>query len=236
MFIICILAKNLTMRLEQILSEFNDIKVIDASINHKEYIALDLSAETTNHLTLNLTNAKMFEEFIEIYLEKNFAKVAYGGYLEKRNLYKRSQVFNSGNIPERNIHLGLDLWIKAGTTVLAALDGEIHSFKNNDAFGDYGPTIILKHQVKEIEFYTLYGHLSLESLDNLHVGQKVQKGEVIAQLGQAPINGDYAPHLHFQIIKDLEEKLGDYPGVCSTDDLAFYKINCPNPNILLKIY
>jgi murein DD-endopeptidase MepM/ murein hydrolase activator NlpD len=44
---------------------------------------------------------------------------------------------------ERNIHIGLDLWIKAGTPILSALDGKIHSFISA-GFGDYGPTIILE--------------------------------------------------------------------------------------------
>ncbi len=63
----------------------------------------------------------------------------------------------------------------------------------------------------------------------------VQKGQQIATLGLPPINGDYAPHLHFQIIIDMEGKFGDYPGVCSENTLAFYKENCPDPNGLLKI-
>jgi hypothetical protein len=54
-------------------------------------------------------------------------------------------------------------------------------------------------------------------------------------LGLPPINGDYAPHLHFQIIIDMENKKGDYPGVCSSKTLAFYLQNCPDPNLLLKI-
>ena len=61
-------------------------------------------------------------------------------------------------VDERNIHLGVDIWAKEGTKVLAALDGEIHSFKNNTNHGDYGPCIILKHQLEESVFYTLYGH------------------------------------------------------------------------------
>ena len=75
----------------------------------------------------------------------------------------------------------------------------------------------------------------MESLDEKIEGQKVTKGEIIGQLGAPPINGDYAPHLHFQIIEDLQGKKGDYPGVCSTSELEFYKINCPDPNLLLKI-
>ena len=221
--------------LEQLLQEQKNVKVIDSSIDYTDYVALDLSATHTDQLNLDLTNALVFEEFIENHLSKNKAKVAFGGYLETRNLYRRSTVFKNEITDERNIHIGLDLWIKAGTSVLAALDGKIHSFQNNTALGDYGPTIILEHTIENSTFYTLYGHLDLNSLIGKEVGQIVKKGEVIAKLGASPINGDYAPHLHFQIIKDLQEKKGDYPGVCSQKELEFYSKNCPNPNLLLKI-
>ena len=69
------------------------------------------------------------------------------------------------------MHIGLDLWIKAGTPVLSALDGKVHSFDFNAGFGDYGPTIILEHQLEDQTFYTLYGHLSLDSLDGLKIGK-----------------------------------------------------------------
>ena len=68
------------------------------------------------------------------------------------------------------------------------------------------------------------------------MGDIVKKGEQIATLGLPPINGDYAPHLHFQIIIDMEGKIGDYPGVCNEKTLLFYKSNCPDPNLLLKIH
>lgn len=138
-------------------------------------------------------------------------------------------------IPERNIHLGIDFWIKAGTPVLAALDGRIHSFKNNIGLGDYGPTIILDHEIENQKFYTLYGHLSLESLQGISVGDFFKKGEHLANIGNSEVNGDYAPHLHFQIIKNIEDYWGDYPGVCNKNDLNFYIENCPDPNFLLKI-
>lgn len=221
--------------LEELLKEQKNIRVIDSSIDYKDYIALDLSATHTDQLDLNLTDAIVFEEFIENHLSNNKAKVAFGGYLETRNLYKRSEVFKNEITDERNIHIGLDLWIKAGTSVLAALDGKVHSFQNNTSLGDYGPTIILEHEIENIKFYTLYGHLSLYSLNGKAIGQIVKKGNQIATLGAPPINGDYAPHLHFQIIKDLQEKSGDYPGVCSKNEIAFYTSNCPDPNILLKI-
>jgi murein DD-endopeptidase MepM/ murein hydrolase activator NlpD len=209
--------------------------VIDSTIDYTGYIAIDLSESNSELSKINTTDATAFEEYIENYLAKNKAKVAFGGYQEIRSIYKRSTVFNDNQSDERNIHIGLDLWIKAETKVLAALDGEIHSFQNNTALGDYGPTLILEHQIENYTFYTLYGHLSLESLKNKKVGAIVKKGEAIATLGSPPINGDYAPHLHFQIIIDLENKTGDYFGVCSKNDLNFYAKNCPDPNLLLKI-
>jgi murein DD-endopeptidase MepM/ murein hydrolase activator NlpD len=219
----------------EILQKQKNVKVIAPEIEYTNYVAFDLSAPITDALQLPLTDAKLFEDFVENYLSNNNAKVAYGGYLEHRNLYKRSTVFKDVAVEERNIHIGLDLWIKAGTEVLAAVDGTIHSFQNNGALGDYGPAIILEHEIEGGTFYTLYGHLSLESLDGKTEGAAVKKGAIIGQLGAPPVNGDYAPHLHFQIIGNLQGKKGDYPGVCSKTDLAFYKENCPDPNLLLKI-
>jgi murein DD-endopeptidase MepM/ murein hydrolase activator NlpD len=221
--------------LEKLLQDQKNVKVVDSSIDYMDYLALDLSATHTDQINLDLNNAAIFEEFIENHLSNNKAKVAFGGYLETRNLYRRSTVFKNEITDERNIHIGLDLWIKAGTSILAALDGKIHSFQNNNSLGDYGPTIILEHNIDNIPFYTLYGHLSSESLIEKKTGQKVKKGEQIATLGAPPINGDYAPHLHFQIIKDIQDKKGDYPGVCSEKEVGFYTENCPNPNFLLKI-
>lgn len=221
--------------LEEILQNQKDIYAIDSTIDYKNYVAFDLSASHTDELNLDLTNSEKFEVFVENHLAENKAKVAFGGYLEHRNLYKRSETFNDKNTEERNIHIGLDLWIKAGTSVLSALNGKIHSFQNNISLGDYGPTIILEHEIEGVTFYTLYGHLSLESLDGKVEGQLVKRGEKIAELGKPPINGDYAPHLHFQIIKNIQNKKGDYPGVCSLKEVDFYKENCPDPNLLLKI-
>jgi murein DD-endopeptidase MepM/ murein hydrolase activator NlpD len=217
------------------LSHLESAKVIEPSIDYYDYVALDLSVSNKELNQHKLETARDYEVFIQNHLDKNNAKIAFGGYLETRNLYKRSTVFKNENTEERNIHIGLDLWINKSASINAALDGTIHSFQNNTALGDYGPTIILEHNINEFKFYTLYGHLSEDSLLYKKKGQEVLKGEQIANLGLPPINGDYAPHLHFQIILDIEEKIGDYPGVCSENNLSFYKNNCPNPNVLLKI-
>ncbi|MFY7670992.1 peptidoglycan DD-metalloendopeptidase family protein [Tenacibaculum sp. MEBiC06402] len=211
------------------------LKVIDENISLKEYTPISISSDNKALETFDVSSSKEWKFFLDEFLKDRKAKVAFGGYIEKRDIYKRSAYFNSSEDEERNIHLGLDLWCDSGTKVLSVLAGEIHSFKNNLNHGDYGPTIIVKHNEQGKEFYSLYGHLSLESLENLEVGQKVKQGQVIATLGKSTINGDYAPHLHFQLILDIQDFKGDYPGVASKKDLDFYKQNCPNPNLLLKL-
>lgn len=221
--------------IKEFFNQLNCAKVISNEIDYSKYVALDLTSNNKELKNRILDTAQDYEKFIQYHLDKNNAKIAYGGYKETRNLYKRSTVFKNNLTDERNIHIGLDLWINEAAPIYAALDGKIHSFQNNTALGDYGPVIILEHIVEGFTFHTLYGHLSLESIQNISVGQLVKKGEQIGNLGFPPINGDYAPHLHFQIIIDMEGKFGDYAGVCSSNTLEFYSKNCPDPNFLLNI-
>ena len=212
--------------------QIENVKVIEDSIPYSQYIPLDLSIANTKLYTMDFGNALIFKKYIENYLQKNNAKVAFGGYNEIRNLYSQNINFNED---ERNIHLGIDFWIKAGTSVLAALDGTVYGFDFNTGLGNYGPTIILEHQLENQVFYTLYGHLSMESIENIEIGTIFKKGQTLATLGDATINGGYSPHLHFQIIKNIEDNFADYPGVCSKKNLDYYLENCPDPNLLIKI-
>jgi murein DD-endopeptidase MepM/ murein hydrolase activator NlpD len=127
------------------------------------------------------------------------------------------------------------LWCAEETPVIAAFDGIIHSIADNSNYGDYGPTVVMKHCTNNISFYTLYGHLSRSSIKGLYKNTQIFKGQVIGYLGGSKVNGDYAPHLHFQIIKDIEHYEGDYPGVSSQVDIEFYCNNCPDPNLVLKL-
>ncbi|MFK7747718.1 MAG: peptidoglycan DD-metalloendopeptidase family protein [Kordia sp.] len=222
----------------QLLSDLGkqSLFVLDRNISTSDYVHLDLSVTNEQLETVDVSSSDTLGKHINRYIAINNCKVAFGGYLEKRGIYNRSEYFNDQNpATERNIHLGLDLWIEAETPIYAPLDGEVHSFQNNTNFGDYGPTLILKHTIQNVEFYTLYGHLSVASIENIHLGQRFEKGAEIARLGAANVNGDYPPHLHFQIIKDMRDFSGDYPGVSSQNDLDFYKQNCPDPNLLLRL-
>jgi len=163
------------------------------------------------------------------------SRLGIGGYNEHRTVYSRSNVFDGSNTGEepRRLHLGIDIWGNAETPVFAPLDGIVHSFAFNDRFGDYGVTIILFHQFNDISFHSLYGHLSLKDLDGLTEGKKITAGELIAHFGEPNENGHWPPHLHFQLIIDMEGRKGDYPGVCKFSEREKYLANCPNPDLLL---
>ncbi|WP_229719373.1 peptidoglycan DD-metalloendopeptidase family protein [Winogradskyella schleiferi] len=221
---------------ENLLKSLQAESLFDFIITANNFTPLDLSIHNDELKTVNISSSNDLEQFIWKHITAHNAKVAYGGYLELRGIYQRSIYFNQQNTElERNIHLGLDLWIEAETPIFAPLEGSIHSFKNNTNYGDYGPALILKHDISNFTFYTLYGHLSLDSITQIKVGAEVKQGEQIATLGTAEVNGDYPPHLHFQILKDIQDYEGDYPGVCNKADLEFYQLNCPDPNLLLKL-
>lgn len=212
------------------------VRLIAPELGFETYKALDLSDSNIELQRVGYNTSKTLSEYINNQLQKHSKQIAYGGYLEKRAIYKRSDHFKKqSKESQRNIHLGLDFWSLEGTSVHAAFDGSIHSFKNNKAFGDYGPTIVLEHQLEGFHFFTLYGHLSLGSITTAKLGSKIKSGATIGFLGGPKVNGDYPPHLHFQIILDLQGNFGDYPGVCSEEALSFYKSNCPNPHLFLDI-
>ena len=191
-------------------------------------VQLDFSAENLRLKEIDLDNRQQFEQFIENEISIMGGNCGIGGYLEERVIYRRSSHYENAESP-RCMHLGFDIWMNAGTDVFAFADGIIHSVAINDTYGDYGGTIILEHQFNKSKLYSLYGHLSHESIVNARVGSLIKQDEQIGKLGAWDENGNWPAHLHFQLIRDLQGNLGDYPGVCSKIDLPFYQENCPNP-------
>ncbi|CAM4946820.1 unnamed protein product [Rotaria socialis] len=153
-----------------------------------------------------------------------------GGYGEERNIYSQASLFSQD---ARCIHLGVDIAQPANTPIYAPLNGRIHSFKNNDKPFDYGPTIILEHVLANVHFYTLYGHLSLISLKDLSIGQSIEAGQLVGYIGEKAENGGWNPHLHFQIISDMDNMQGDYPGVASKEEALAMLHKCPDPQLIL---
>lgn len=221
---------NLSLILLKNAREFHPVIKFDAAT--EKFYPFDFS-ENSTHLPLakTIADTAAFSKWVKDTLAANDAAYGIGGYNEDRVLYRRSELFAGEEA--RSIHLGIDIWGPAGTPVYAPLGGMVHSFAFNDNFGDYGATIILLHQLETISFYTLYGHLSVADLSKVQQGAYISRGQVVGHFGEPKENGNWPPHLHFQVIEDLELKEGDYPGVCKPSEAAYYLMNCPNPTPLL---
>jgi murein DD-endopeptidase MepM/ murein hydrolase activator NlpD len=208
-------------------------KVVDYNPFTDKLYPFDFSANNTEPDTDTLTNNEKFSAWVDNKLKAGSYKYGIGGYMEHRTIYARSSHFDTEGEPRR-LHLGMDIWADAGTAVYAPLNGTVHSFADNNHFGDYGPTIILQHDLEGLALYSLYGHLSRTSLAGLQVGQAVFKDQQIAMFGNVEENGNWPPHLHFQLMFDMEGKSGDYPGVAKFSEKAKWVQRIPDPNLLLR--
>jgi len=184
----------------------------------------------------NLLEADFLDRQIAALTREAGASLAIGRYNEIRGFYTTDAFALQGNDgPQwRTVHIGLDFFAGPRTEVFAALEGTVHSFAYNKGERDYGPTIILEHKVSdELTFYTLYGHLDAGSITKIKTQQKVKKGEVIGHIGSRNENGNWPPHLHFQVILDMLGKEGDFPGVANAQQIDLWKSVSPDPWLLL---
>ena len=161
-------------------------------------------------------------------------RIGIGYYNEARPIYLHD-MFASDHHERRAIHLGVDLFAPADTPIFAPLAGTICSLRDHPGSQDFGPTLILEHRpTADLRFYTLYGHLSPEALARCQLGQELQAGDLLAHIGDYPRNGNWTPHLHFQIITDLLDD-EHFPGVCKPRLRSLYTSLSPNPNLMLQL-
>lgn len=218
-------------------------RVVEPDLHAANNVIFDLSigSRELGNL-LDLSDIDWFTRQLFERMNAAQSRVGIGRYNEARPIYTGDQYRVAGNDgPEwRTLHIGLDLFMEAGSPILAPLDGIIHSFRNNDTPLDYGPTIILQHTVdtvagEQLTFYTLYGHLSEDSLAGLYEGKPIAQGTPFAKIGSYDVNGGWPPHLHFQIITDLLDKSGDFPGVALPSQRATWLSLSPDPNLVTQI-
>jgi len=217
---------NLESLLKQNLSCFQPLFDPPLNADNTIYMALSASGNEFDGMSETELDAAVFAR-----IEAAGKIAGVGGYLENRSVYRDTDLFQGD--AERCIHIGVDVFMPAGTPVYAPLDATIHSFANRQVYGDYGPVIILRHRLQGIEFHSLYGHLGETSLQGLGQGQPISAGVKLAEIGPRPLNGNWTPHLHFQLIRDMQDYAGDYPGVVRPRELEFFKLNCPDPMPLL---
>ncbi|MGH2497133.1 MAG: aminotransferase class III-fold pyridoxal phosphate-dependent enzyme [Ktedonobacteraceae bacterium] len=207
--------------------QLENVPVFDLSVGSSELGNLLESSDT------DTIAQKLFSR-----MQATHSPLGVGRYNEARILHTSiERHIEDNNGPQwHTIHLGLDLFIAAGSPVYAPLAGIVHSFNINDETGG-GSTLVLQHSVAHgtLTFYTLYGNLSPGSLDSLRNGMPVKQGAQIARTGDYPANGNLPPHLHFQLITDMLDRQGNFPAFALPDERDIWLSLSPDPNLIAGI-
>lgn len=154
-----------------------------------------------------------------------------GGYAEKRSRMYTSPLYIKGG---RHIHMGVDIWRKAGEPVYAVADGLFWGDAFNPYELDYGSTLIYSIELSSTTLFILYGHLSRSTLGRFKRGEKIKKGQMLGWLGDYQDNGGWVSHLHLQCSNRKPEKI-DMPGVVTPEELNDALLIYPNPIPLLNL-
>jgi 4-aminobutyrate aminotransferase-like enzyme/Ser/Thr protein kinase RdoA (MazF antagonist) len=113
----------------------------------------------------------------------------------------------------RSLHLGLDLFLDAGSHVRTPLPGRVVDIYVSDLPLDYGHAILLEHNpAPEITFFSLWGHLSANTAKLRKLGEELKAGDIVGQMGSNKENGGWQPHVHLQLIAYRPAKAADVIG------------------------
>ena len=137
-------------------------RIVDVDLKSEKLEVFDLSVASTDlGLPDEIDTVEKFTKRLFNQMRDNDARVGVGRYLEPRIIYANDDfVVPSENSPERrSMHMAHDYFLLAGEPVFAPIAGTVHSFQDNTAELDYGPCIILEHQVlhrgQSITFYKI---------------------------------------------------------------------------------
>jgi 4-aminobutyrate aminotransferase-like enzyme len=213
--------------------------IIPSKLRDGDCFVLDLSVGSTflGADPANAAEPRMAQKIRDLISDRG-VNVAVGRYNEARTVYSSPLFWANANptAERRTIHLGMDLFVEPGTPVCAPFDATVHALADNLAPQDYGPVVILQHRPQNApEFFTLYGHLSRQSLTGLQIGKVIRRAQQFARIGGCAENGGWTPHLHFQIILDLLDRSTDFPGVAPASERNVFTSLSPDPNLLLNI-
>lgn len=154
---------------------------------------------------------KMWEDHCAI----TGSEVGIGPWGEERTVYTGA-MFASKLVKDtrRTFHLGLDLFMAAGTKLYTPLDAIVRSVDvEPDPLG-YGCLITLEHRPEGCPpFISLWGHLAHEAQSRLKAGDILKAGDLVAEMGDETENGHWAPHLHLQLCTDTRLTAMDLIGV-----------------------
>ena len=172
-------AAGLRARLRRQRDEGRFASVLPPELAEGPHTVFDLSVGSRWLGTTGDLDARGWTDLLFRHMRAVGATVGIGRYDEARRWYDSDAFAIQGEdgLERRTVHVGIDLFAEPGTPIHAPCDATVHSFRDNDARLDYGPTIVLRHEAGGLgEWYTLYGHLSRDSLAGLRRGQRIAAG------------------------------------------------------------
>lgn len=133
----------------------------------------------------------------KVYMPTGSGRVASAGYGSVRTNSSGRAVFHEG------VDIAPVSWDsrrRAADKIFAVADGVVGYINKYGGNSSYGVYIVLNHQDDVGEVFTLYAHLASVSED-LKVGQRVERGQEIGQMGHSSTLGIPVrrSHLHFEM-------------------------------------
>ncbi|QPC87602.1 aminotransferase class III-fold pyridoxal phosphate-dependent enzyme [Mesorhizobium sp. NBSH29] len=173
----------------------------------------------------------------DAYCAQTGVALGLGPWGEERTVYT-SDIFRSRFVEgvRRIHHLGLDLFMPAGTPLYTPLDAVVKSVEvEHDPLG-YGCIVTLEHEPENCPaFVTLWGHMAHEAASRLTPGATLKAGTLVGYMGEPAENGGWAPHLHFQISTDTRLAARDILGVGEARYLDVWSELFPDASTLAGI-
>lgn len=130
----------------------------------------------------------------------------------------------------RSLHLGLDLFMPAGSAVRTPLDARVVDIYRSDLPLDYGHAVLLEHQPQPgLIFFSLWGHLSAKTADSRQIGEMLSAGDIVGWMGDDHENGGWQPHVHLQLMTYRPCRAADVIGAGETKYRAIWAELFPDP-------
>jgi 4-aminobutyrate aminotransferase-like enzyme/Ser/Thr protein kinase RdoA (MazF antagonist) len=194
-------------------ANFNPAPIVDAELSDAQIIDWSSGADRQQHIAEG--------------------RPALGRYAERRTIYD-TPAFGTPFGERRTLHLGIDIFVPAGTPGRSPLDGVVHSCDIRDEPGDYGGVVIIEYRTSDgTPFWMLVGHLDHASIGALKPGNHIERGGVFAHVGARDENGGWTPHLHVQLYTDLLGQSTELDGVARASQRDVWTSISPNPSPLI---
>lgn len=159
----------------------------------------------------------------------------YGGWMEDRSIiWSDTYLKDTGAF----LHLGIDITVPAGTLVHAVASGEILHVGTDVPFvGGWGGHVVQRIVYQGKSCALIYAHLGTIQATEKTVWEK---GSEIGAVGDKDENGHWSPHLHVQIVRDIEGVTDwqrflddEIDGYGKVVDIADWARRCPDPTSLI---